>query len=61
MSARVRISDLIEALREWHERYGDCPVFVEDADGRFRVEVEAVEFDSGWGGVALMVETGWDE
>lgn len=61
MSAPIRISDLMERLQEWHERYGDCPVYVEDAASGWTTEVEAVDFAPGSGVVCLRIETGWDE
>lgn len=61
MSAPVRISDLIQRLLEWHKRFGNCPVYVEDTDAGLLGEVEHVEFDVAWSSVTLTVSAGWDE
>lgn len=60
MSA-MRISELIERLRECHELYGDCPVYVEDRVSGWAVDAEDAEYLYGLGGVALTFEAGWDE
>lgn len=61
MTAPVRISELIERLAEFQARYGDAPVFIEDADSGWMTEVEDVDFAAGVGCVALAVQTPWDE